>query len=313
MANKKLEERISQLRRLSAGEAPPDVDEILRKGLADRSNLVIAAAAKSAGEMRRSECVPALLEALNKLFEDAVKTDPKCWGKTSITKALVQLDYSDSAPFVRGLRHIQMEPVVGGREDSAGHLRSNCALALVQCTDIPRFEIIRHLVDALADGNDSVRTEAVRALHQLAGDEAVLLLRFKARTGDASALIIGHVFDALLSLERDRAVPFVREFLSSVDNELRDEAALALGGSRLMSAVKVLQDCWKESHSQSFSQVLLRAISSSRVPEAIDFLIQLLKTGTPAQSAAALESLKLHEGSSEIQALIDEAKKQRVQ
>jgi len=311
LPNKKLEERIEQLRNLRHNPPAADVDLILRKALADRANLVIAEAAKSVGEMRLSAAIPFLLTAFARLFEDAAKVDPKCWGKTAIVKALVQLDYSESPPFVRGLRHVQMEPVWGGQEDSALHLRANCALALVQCSDLARLEVFRYLVDAMSDSADPVRVEAVRAIHQLGGDESLLLLRLKARLGDRRPLIIGHVFDALLNLERDRAVPFVAEYLSSTEEELRDEAALALGGSRLITAVQFLIETWKHSHGEAFSSVLLRAISSSRLDEAIEFLLELVRTGTPRQFAAATDALKLHESSPDVQAAIERAKKHR--
>jgi HEAT repeat protein len=311
LASRKLEDRLDQLRRLRAGPLPADLDIILSKAFSDRSNLVIAEAAKTVGELRLSAWIPQLLSTFEKLFEDPVKTDPKCWGKTAIVKALVQLDYSDSAPFVRGMRHIQREPVYGGQEDSAPHVRANCVLALVQTTDITRIEMLRLIVDALNDAGDPVRVEAVRALNQVGGDEAVLLLRLKARLGDRRPLILGHVFDALLNMERERSVALVAEYLNSSDDEVRDEAALALGASRLAGAVTVLIEAWKHVHSDIYSGVLLRAISSSRLTEAIEFLLGLVRTGTSRQSAAALEALKLHEGTPEIQLLIEAARRER--
>jgi HEAT repeat protein len=309
LASKKLEERIEQLRQL--GTCTPDAAVVatLRKALADKSNLIVAAAAKTIAELHVSDLIPDLLAAFERFFEEPVKADPKCWGKTAIVKGLTQLDYDGSAPFLRGARHIQMEPVYGGQEDSAPQLRADSLLALVQCADLRRFHILEHLVDAMSDPADMVRIEAVRALTQLDGDEAVLLLRLKARLGDRRPLIVGHVFDALLTLQPQPAVAFVAEYLNSSDEELRDEAALALGASRLQSAAKVLMKTWEESRNEIFRGTLLRAISSSRLPEAIEFLLQVLKTGTARESAAATEALKLHAHSAEIQALIAAAKK----
>jgi HEAT repeat protein len=115
------------------------------------------------------------------------------------------------------------------------------------------------------------------------------------------------VFDALLNMEHGRAIAFVAEFLNSGSNELRDEAALALGAARLDGAVKVLIERWNSTRSGAFADVLLRAISSSRLPEALAFLIDLLKSDNPRQSAAAVEALKLHQDTPEIQALITDA------
>jgi HEAT repeat protein len=161
----------------------------------------------------------------------------------------------------------------------------------------------------MSDPADPVRIEAVRALNQLSGDESVLLLRLKAKTGDSRPVIIGHVFDALLNLERDRAVPFVAEYLKSDDEPLREEAALALGAARLSSALNVLIESWKTVRTERFSDVILRAISSARMLEAIEFLLVILQSGTSHQSAAAAEALKIHDDSPEIQALIEKAKR----
>lgn len=311
MSGKKLEDRIEQIRQLRTNAPGADREAALRKALADKSNLVAAEAAKTIGELHLPELIPDLLAAFDALFVEPVKRDPKCWGKTAIVKALIQLDYSESQPFLRGAAHVQMEPVFGGHEDSAVHLRANSYLALVQCSDLNRFRMLRNLVDGLSDPADPVRIEAVRALNQLSGDEAVLLLRLKARAGDPRPLIIGHIFDALLNLERDQAVPFVAEYLIAKDEELRDEAALALGSSRLENALKVLIETWKDVPQREFSAVLLRAISSSRLDEAIQFLVELVRAGDARQSAEAIEALKLHEHSADIQALVDQAQKHR--
>ena len=100
-------ESLSHVRDLPPAEAAAR----LRKALGDRVNLVAAKAAKVAAEMHIVELIPDLLRAFDRFFQDAAAKDPQCWGKNAIAKALVELDYRDSAPFVRGMRHVQMEPV----------------------------------------------------------------------------------------------------------------------------------------------------------------------------------------------------------
>ncbi len=159
------------------------------------------------------ELIPELLAAFDRLFVDPVERDTQCWAKNAIAKALTELDYRESAPFLRGSRHIQMEAVWGGRQDTAQTLRGICLLALASCNDMPRAQILRLLVDAMADEAQTVRVEAVRAVAEMDGEEAALVLRLKARVGDREAPVIGQVFDSLLRLERDAALPLVAEFL----------------------------------------------------------------------------------------------------
>ena len=305
---RKTEDRLEQLRHLRTSSNPSETETALRKALAERSNLVVAEAAKIAGELKCTALIPELLAAFNRLFDDPVKSDPRCWGKTAIVRTLVAFDYNESAPFLRGSAHVQMEPVYGGQEDTAVHLRANAKLALVQCADLLRSEILRHLVDALADSSDTVRMEAVRALEQMNGEESPLVLRLKAHAGDKRPTVIGQVFDSLMALERAGAVPFVEQFLRGKDAEVRDEAALSLGASRLPAATGVLVRTWKETRSSDFGAVLLRALSSSREESAFEFLLDLVRNGLTRDSSAALEALALHADSPEIQARIEQAR-----
>jgi HEAT repeat protein len=307
---RKTEERIAELKGLRSGSVEA-AEPLLRKALQDKSNLVVAEAAKLIGELQRSDLIPDLLAAFTRLFDDPVKSDPKCWGKTAIVKALIVLDYEESGPFLRAAGHAQMEPTYGGHEDSAVHLRANGVLALVQCTDLTRREILHHVVDALADTSDTVRIEAVRTLEQMNGEESALLLRLKAHSGDTRSSVVGQVFDSLLALEREGAVEFVSGFLKSPVPETRDEAALSLGASRLPVAVQRLMDAWKESRSRDFSTVLLRALSSSRDETALRFLLGLVRDGLSRDVAAALEALELHADSKEIHERTEQAKRER--
>ena len=222
-------ERIGLLRDVTHAEAVAG----LRKVLGDRVNLVVAKAAKIAAERQLRELIPDLLVTFDRLFEDAVERDTQCWGKNAVAKTLTELDYRESAPYLRGRRHVQMEAVWGGRQDTAQTLRGICLLALASCTDMPRAQIFRLLVDSMADEAQVVRVEAVRAVAEMDGEEAALVLRLKARLGDREASVIGQVFDSLLQLERDAALPLVAEFLDGADEAMSQEAALALGSSRM--------------------------------------------------------------------------------
>jgi hypothetical protein len=154
-----------------------------------------------------------------------------------------------------------------------------------------------------------VRIEAVRTLEQMNGEEAAVLLRLKAYSGDKRSSVTGQVFDSLLALERERAVEFVARFLTFPIPEVRDEAALSLGASRLASAVRILIETWL--NPQSRDSVFLRALSSSREESALSFLIGLVREGISRDATAALEALDLHSDSPDIQTRVEEAKRER--
>ena len=140
-------EAVGALRDVSPERATPG----LQAALADRVNLVVAKAAKVSAELQLRGLIPELLGAFDRLFVKPVDRDPQCWAKNAIAQALVELDYREHAPFLMGARHVQMEAVWAGQEDTAPTLRGICLLALVSCNDIPRTEIFRILVDAMID------------------------------------------------------------------------------------------------------------------------------------------------------------------
>src|ERR1022692_1054910 len=110
MARRLVEEDIEALNRLREGPAA-DAIPALRKALADRVNLIVAKAAKIAAERQLHDMLPDLLTAFGRLFEKPVARDPQCWGKHAISQALAAMEYRQAAVFLRGLRHVQLEPV----------------------------------------------------------------------------------------------------------------------------------------------------------------------------------------------------------
>ena len=204
-----------------------------------------------------------------------------------------------------------MEPVWGGEADTAATLRGTCALALPACADIARSQILRHLVDALADRALPVRSDAARAIAQMEGDEAILLLRLKARLGDPEPEMSGQVFDYLFQLERDQALPFVADFLQPKLGPVAEEAALALGSSRLPAAAPLLEHSFARQRDPEFRQVLLRALSATRQPPALDFLLNLVRNAREPDALCALEALSLHRDSPDIRRRAEQAASDR--
>lgn len=303
MKTDRVEQQLEQLRALDPTEA---AIAPLRKALRDRVNVVAAKAAAISAEFQLRALMPDLLHAFERLFDKPLQNDPQCWGKNAIAKALKDLGHAESAVFLRGMRHIQMEPVWGGEADTAATLRGTCVLALVQCSDITREETMLHLIDALAEGDPGVRRDAALAIEQMAGHEAVWLLRLKARFADKPE-VTGQVFESLLRLEGKSSVPFVAGFLDGMNEEVAEEAALALGASRLPQALEMLQETWKKSKNEAIAPVLLRAISVSRSDDAFEFLLAIVREGRPSEREDALRALEIHRDSEDIRRRTEEA------
>ena len=210
----------------------------LRKALKDRSNYLVSKAAALVGELRLTELIPDLIHAFDRFTIEAAKTDPQCWAKNAIVKALKDLDHDDPAVFLRGLEHVQMEPVWGGSVDTAITLRGACALALAGCA-LDRQTILTRLTGLMVD-EPPVRRDAIRALGQVPGPDTVLLLRLKAMLPEKEPAVTGQCFDVLLDISPDDSIPFVARFLSSQDPDVQSEAVGALAASRQAAAAELL-------------------------------------------------------------------------
>jgi HEAT repeat protein len=302
MPKRDVEQQLVQLSRLGDGPVSDAAISTLSKALTDRVNLVVAKAAQVAATLQLRPLIPGLLAAYERLFHSGAEDDPQCTGKRALIQALINLDYDEAAPFLRGYRYVQMEAVYRTmREDSAAPLRSLCTLGLVQCTDLSRAAKLRHLVTVMSDEADAVRIDAIRAIEQMDGEEAALLCRLKAGVGDQSPVVTGQAIEAVLDLEGERALDFAQTFLASPDEPLAEEAALAMGASRLPAAIKILE----EAFARHPRPIFLRAISIARLDAGFAVLLGLIRDGDAP--AAALDALAIHRGSMEIETAVHEA------
>ncbi|MGA7415723.1 MAG: hypothetical protein WBW33_34945 [Bryobacteraceae bacterium] len=292
MANRKIEEQLRLLDGLKEAPAQFAITS-LRKALADRVNVIIAKASRIAAVRQITELIPDLLKAFEVLLIKPDR-DPQCAGKNEIAKALVEMNYSCAEPFLRGSMHVQLEPVWGGRVDTAVTLRGICVLALVQANDLPRSDVLRRLVGALTDAAHPVRCDAVRALEQMGGEECELLLRLKARMGDEEPQVTGQAIESVLRLEGALALPFAESFLREALDGIREEAALALGASHVPGALEILKKALPEAHQETFRRAILSGIATSREEGAVEFLIGLLQESLTTDAEGSLEALALH-------------------
>jgi len=261
-----------------------------RKALKDRSNYVCAKTAAVAGDRQFHALEPDLISAFERFMRDPVKSDPQCWAKNSIVKALKNLGHSDAAVYLRGIEHFQMEPVWGGREDTATTLRAACAHALVNCR-LDSFTVLTHLTGLLADPAVPVRTDAALAIAQVSAREGTLPLRLKALTGDPEPQVTGHCLISLLNLDGDGHLSFIAAFLGKEDPDVRIEAAAALAQSRDPRSLEILKEFWDTQTDTQVKRTLLTLIAGSPLPSSVSFLQSVEESGSPQIAAYAREAL----------------------
>src|SRR5438270_9794955 len=142
MAQRGFDEQMAALDTLNGRELDADGVALIKKSLANRSNFIVGKAARLAEDNGLTDLLSDLLAAYDRFFTNAEKTDPQCWAKNALSRALAKLECRDKDVFLRGLRHHQLEPTWGGRSDSAGTLRANCAHALVACEGLDSQQVL---------------------------------------------------------------------------------------------------------------------------------------------------------------------------
>jgi HEAT repeat protein len=308
---RKFEEQLAALDKLR--HQPPDLSvEPLRKALAHRNNFIVAKAADLVRELQLTQLTPEVLTAFDHFFEDPIKSDPQCWAKNAISRALAAFDHQDPDVFLRGMKHIQPEPSYGGPSDSAATLRATCALALVQCRRLSEPDLLVHLIELMGDEDKTVRVEAIRAIEQVNSTSAALLLRLRAtlsphlnsKLQDDEPEALGACYSGLLRIEGASAIPWVAQFLAAGDDSAA-EAALAIAGTHSPQALETLRERFAKESDPWFCSVLLSAIALTRQDAATEFLLHQVRTES-LQAEAAIEAILRSMPSAEITKRLEE-------
>ncbi|MGC1459631.1 MAG: hypothetical protein WA825_15245 [Steroidobacteraceae bacterium] len=296
------------LNQLNPVAARADVLAALRKALGDRHFLVVSRAATLSGEKLLHELIADLLNAFARFLQDPIKRDPQCKAKSAIARALVSLECRDIAFYQRGMAYRQLEPVWGGRADTATDLRCSCAMGLAASGYL---HAVAELTALLNDLEVPVRCGAARAISCGNPFEAEAVLRLKVHGGDAEPEVIGECFGALLAIAPEYSLPFVAGYLVGKDAALQEYAALALGESRRPEAFTLLRQAWDDLVSPEARSALIRAASLHRSEAAFEWLLDLIATGTAKLAGVAVEALAVYSRNARLTEQVNAARARR--
>ena len=298
-------ERLGELRHATRTD---EVINEVRHGLRNRSNLVIAKAAKVAGELQAKTLVPDLVASFHKLMKDPLRLDKRCAALTEIVTALYEFDCDDPDPYLIGLRHIQMEGSYGPPVDAAAKLRGLCAQGLLR-TRYPNA--LDEVVRLLTDREPEARLGAVRAIATNGGEAGVLLLKLKIYTGDSEPEVLGECFAGLLASAPERSFKLVADYADSPDEAVAEAAILALGEAKDERALEILRDKWQRTVGGELRQVLLLAMASSKLEPAIAYLLGIVADASPKTASQAIEALASFRSSERIRLSLQDVVRKR--
>ena len=303
--NRSFERELEALEALSRQPLDAAGVESIRKSLGHANNYLVAKAAKLVADNALSALLPDVLAAYDRFFIDAVRSDPQCWAKNALGKALVTLECRDPQVYLRGLRHIQEEPVWGGQSDTAGALRATCTHALVACDSVRADELLNYLLAPLVDSDKTVRIEAARAIGHVGGTSAALLLKLRVMLRKEESEVLGACFSAFLGMEnidKPAAIALVAEFLDDAE-ECAAEAAFALAETHDVQALADLLERRRKGADAWLSSILDSAIVLTRLSAGLDYLMDVIeKDERPALSA--LEAISRVYQTAEIRARV---------
>lgn len=285
-----VEQALTQIRAIRNSPQSYDVQRDLAPFLHHKSNHAVAAAAEAATALEAEALAPDLIAAFTGLMRHPGERDPGCKALQAIAGTLATFGVDASEVYLVGIRHVQMEGSFGPPVDSAAPLRGLCARGLVR---MAHPDALFETITVLADRKIPARVGAVRALADSGSLGAELSLRLKVLQGD-EAEVLAECFVALLSLAPSRSVEFVSKWLQGQPDEVIESAALALGESRLASALAPLREAYAGQVRRPLRKTFLLAIAMLRRDEAVQFLLACLENEPDNAAEDALSALSLY-------------------
>jgi hypothetical protein len=292
-----------QLAALTTARADPKSESAraeLKRAIASKSNLIVAKAVAIITHSQQADFLPAMAAAFDRFFANG--SDKGCPAKTAIGNALYTLGHSDPAAFLRGIHHVQKEASFGPPVDVAAELRGWCALGLAR---IGYPDALLELAELLMDAEFQPRVMAVRAIAYTGSSDGAPLLRMKVLAGDAEPEVTAECFIALMKLSPRKSLPFVARFLKSDDPALVESAGLAIGSSRTVEAFELLRGEWESHLEAQPRRPLLLSIAMTRLPAAIDFLMERIIDDRPEPAADAVAAMAIYKHDETIKAKVN--------
>ncbi len=282
----------------------PEGRRFYGKALTGKWSLVSAKAARRIGEAQCRDYMDQLAAVFGRCIEKGPAFDKGCAAALAIARTLVNLECDNADLFLRGMKHVQREPVWGGSVDTAAELRAACAMGFVNSSYRDK---LRYLVDLLVDAEWVARAGAIRAIAAVGSESAALILRYKALLGDPEAEVLSECLSGLLEIGGEDALELARTISFSFDPQVAEAAILALGASRREDAIAFLTARYDETADRALKKCILLSLASSRVETAIRFLLTLVGDGDAGKSAAAVAALAIHRGDARIQQAVEAA------
>ena len=290
MPAKSLDLKLESLRQVRSDPCSDSSSQHLRRLLGDKSWLVVSEAARIIAD-HRLEGFNEALRSIWSRFVDSAKKDPGCRAKEAGLTALDALEILDSEPFLEAVCYRQLEPVAGGKVDTAGGVRVRAQFALFRQVHPDAALWAGYL---MADADPQVRAAIARGLGVYGDRTTSALLVHKLVAGDEDPAVLSECAASLLLAADDFALSLLGSFLKGDDDLLREIAAVNLAQSKTPEVVSVLLQWLEDAAYDRDVGLGIRALGLSRLEPARGYLLDLVEAGSPFRARAAVEALSAH-------------------
>ncbi len=286
----------------AAGDLPePRRSALLRKGMAHKQGMVVHAAVKVVRRRALTSFVPEF-ESLFASLLDKPELDRGCTIKMLILETLKEWESIPPSLLRAATRHRQLEPVYGGSVDTAAPMRAWAVNRLSEAGDPHLLPILCEMLyetpgSPKVQDEPSPRIAAARVLGQYRLDSAALLLRAKMLGGDAAREanvaddVIGEVVGALFCTQMSWAEPLVDAAIPTLSEGQLASLAISLGEQRSARAARLLLKHWPTVQFTDAAEPWQLGLALSRQDDAVDFLLEQVRTGSKAHARSAVAAL----------------------
>lgn len=276
------------LARIAADAGSEAARVALSAALASKHAVIVKRAAELIQQYQMTELAPDLTQAFERLLADPGKQDPGCHAKLALLETLDRLETDEQETFLRGARHVQLEPAWPKAVDTAAGVRARGIAGLARTG---YGDLLPLAGELLADREPPVRQAVADSLAYRGDRAGAGLLLFKLRVGDDDPMVTLAVLSALLALAPDWALPLLQARLRGDDEGECELAAIALGQSRRPEALVLLTRALEACVQPSERAPLLRAIGLHRSEPALAALLGVIAEGASADAKAAVHAL----------------------
>jgi HEAT repeat protein len=266
-------------------------DRILREALGHKNWYVVSEAAGAIGKHGLAGFEKELSTVWNRFVNNPAKIDPGCRAKCAALTALDQLESFDPDPFLVAVGYVQMEPVLGGRADTAGNVRQRALYALLRMC---HSDALLYAGKLLADTDPHVRMGAAAGLGHYGGPPCAGMLVLKAELGDDDPTVVLEVAQALLAVAPDFGLRLCERWLHDDEPERREAASLAIGQSEQPRGIALLVGMLEDGLDDHDFSIVTRGLGLTRNDDARAALIHVVQHGARSRAETALHALSVH-------------------